>query len=532
MKKSVLFLVFAGISSFAFAKKDVVPVDNTFPCLVKNNSDYDILIDDSVVPYKKSEVHNFPLHEAALYDGWTVTYRIPLLGSAVYYNLSEKKALTDNQETLVIENPSAGDVSESYIVIKNNSKNSVSAQGLGNGSVFACYNSGIVNDYMHKTEPIYSIAAFDSAVIPFKVNDKLCIFDENKRTKLSVRELFQKGYVFSYLYDGNRLILQDKRPLKSLKEKLWNVSFDSVAVPRTVLQKNNNIYSVGTEVLSDSNGNLYVSSFLQCNDSNGSELWHKSFGLKGTDTLFFDAKVIEENKILVVGQVIKENPYGLVILYDLQGTLQKNIQINEVIGIDKIYSKNSKYYICGYDASENEVEALVFNSSSLNSFNFTKKNVSAGIESLLQEISCCVLDKNQNEYAAGESAQMEKPFASIIKVTASGDVSSLYTASEPNSFILDLKINHATDELLFCGSLLGKDQFGNAGKPFLRCIDIKTGKVNWECIYENTKYEAVAKIASCDDYGFVLLFVNSDNDGVVCAPCALFRTNSVGKIDF
>ena len=82
MKKNLFFLFLIFSFSLAFAKKEESPVDNTFPCLVQNESDFEITIDGLSLASGKSESHKFPLHTSVLYDGWTVEYKIPLTASA------------------------------------------------------------------------------------------------------------------------------------------------------------------------------------------------------------------------------------------------------------------------------------------------------------------------------------------------------------------------------------------------------------------------------------------------------------------
>ena len=296
-------------------------------------------------------------------------------------------------------------------------------------------------------------------------------------------------------------------------------------------QADEKIYLIGTEILSDKKENNYSSGFIQCLDRKGSELWKQSYAVKGKDTYLYDMALLDENTIGVVGQIILDNEMGLFLAYDAGGNLKKTVKIQESVGLEKIRkSADGSFVISGYDTEGNPVSYSVGSDFEMKKLNPTEKTDSSS--ELIQSVNAEVYDDEGNLYSAGESAEMEKPVACVVKSTKDKKNSVLYMATEPNSYITNMKINRKTGELLVCGSLSGKDEFGNGGKPFIRCLESKSGKIVWENILQKNKYEIAVKIVSCDDYGFVVLLANADGDGNLASPCALVRTNAVGKVEF
>ena len=530
MKKTLFLLFLIFIISSAFAKKKQSPIDNTFFCIIHNESDFEITIDGIEIKPKNSESHKFPLHSAALYDGWTVEYKIPLLDFA-YYVHAEKKSLIDNQKILKIENPINNSSFACFVVIKNLSNDAVQIQNSLRGSILPCYVRGEVNDRRDLLEPVYSIAAGTSAVISLEKEERLFVMNENAGRNCPIQIQFAKGYVYEFSFDGEKLVLQDARPVHLLKEKMWHKEFDDSQVIRAVQQADEKIYLIGTEILSDKKENNYSSGFIQCLDRKGSELWKQSYAVKGKDTYLYDMALLDENTIGVVGQLILDNELGLFLAYDLSGNLKKAVKIQESVGLEKIRkSADGAFVIGGYDTEGNLVNYSIENDFELKRVNQTETTGSNS--ELIQSINAEVYDDEGNLYSAGESAEMEKPVACVVKSTKDKKNSVLYMATEPNSYITDMKINRKTGELLVCGSLGGKDEFGNGGKPFIRCLESKSGKIVWENILQKNKYEIAVKIVSCDDYGFVVLLANADGDGNLASPCALVRTNAVGKVKF
>ena len=537
--KKTLFLLFLICSfSLAFAKKNTAPpvVDNTFPCLVQNESDFEITIDGLSLASGKSESHKFPLHTSALYDGWTVEYKIPLTASAWYVH-SEKKSVIDNQKILKIENPAQNSAFACYVVIQNRTNAAIQIQNSTRGSIFPCVESGLVNGRRDLLKIVYSIAAGASAVASLDTAENLFVANENNGKKYPLRFQFAKGYVYKYIFDGEKCFLQDARPLHLLKEKLWHKEFAKNQIVRAMRQADGKIFVAGTEKLLDEKWRPYYAGFVQCFDKNGTESWKQSYNKKITtaessksayyDTEFYDLALLDKDTIGVVGQLAHDDYTGIFLCYDLDGRRKRSITILDTLGFDKIEkSRDGSFLVFGYDKKENYISFEI-----THDFSLTKKKFVEipPYSEFVQDVNAKVYDNAGNLYVAGENANMEKPTACIVKSSSDEKISVLYEATEPNSYIADMKINRKTDELVICGSLGGKDSFGNGGKPFIRCVDAKTGRVIWESVFQTAEYEIASKIASCENYGFVVLLVNVDDDGNVCAPCSLVRTDAVGK---
>ncbi len=541
MKKNLFFLFLIFSFSLAFAKKEESPVDNTFPCLVQNESDFEITIDGLSLASGKSESHKFPLHTSVLYDGWTVEYKIPLTASAWYVH-SEKKSVIDNQKILKIENPAQNSAFACYVMIQNQSNAAIQLQNSKRG-IFPCVESGAVNGRRDLVKSVYSIAAGASAVASLDTAENLFVANENNGKKYPLRFQFAKGYVYNYIVDGKKCLLKDARPIHLLKEKLWHKDFNKNQIVRAIRQADGKIFVAGTEKDYDEKYRPYYAGCVQCLDKNGAELWTQSYNprlidkkdkksseIKYYDSEFYDCALLDKNTIGVVGQLAHDDYTGIFLCYDLDGRRKRALTILDTLGFDKIEkSRDGSFLVFGYDEKENYISFEI-----THDFSLTKKKFVEipPYSEFVQDVNAKLYDDAGNLYVAGESANVEKPTACIVKSSSDGKNSVLYEATEPNSYIADMKINRKTDELVICGSLGGKDSFGNGGKPFIRCVDAKTGSVIWENVFQTAKYEIASKITSRDDYGFVVLLVNVNDDGNVCAPCTLVRTNAVGKEEF
>lgn len=529
MKVKIIFFITLLITSFCYAKKKTSPTDNTFSCSIENNSSYNISVDGADVSSGEKLLHNFPLHNSALYDGWDINYKIPLT-ETVFYSLNEKKSLIDNQAIFSIDNPIGNDIPECYVVIHNFSTDSIQVMGKRSNTIFQVFEKGYVNKSDIDNKKNYTVSSNSSGVFELKANDSIEISNDTNGKRVPLKAELKKGFFYDYIYKDGNLFLRDKRPIQCAKESSWIFKYSKNETARDVIYYKGKIYITGSEFLKDKNNNSYVSTFIQCLDRNGNELWKQFYGKKGCDTFIYDIEILN-NSILLAGQVIQDDVEGLILIYDLDG-IQKNVFLySDVIGFEKvIVQKNKNVMFAAYDNDgiKCEIKLTSDYSSLLSKINDTVKF--NDIDKYLHSIDASLITSDGNEFFAGETAFMEQPLACVVKKNITdGVIEILYTAKEATSYISDMKFSDNERKLIICGSLNGKDSYGNYGNAFIRCVDIDTKLVEWECISESKAFEAVSRVAECDDYGFIKLLVNADEQGNITGPCVLVRTDSIGR---
>lgn len=527
MKKiPLLFLVPFIFSSLLFSKDKIE--DNTFISVIVNNSDFSISVDGQALAPGEQMEHKFPLHTSAMaVADWNVEYTVPLTES-VRYVFEESKALSDNQKSFVIENPVGKFITDCYVVIANDSDEVVQCKGRGTIS-YSCYTKGVVNSGK-ELPSIGTVPAHSTAVCPIKVGNEFYIAPDTLNERLPANISYRKGYVYWISYKNQKITLLDARPIQSAKEKLWKKEFIGNVIARKVVQQDGALYVLGTESARDSKNNIFVSGFVQKLGKRGAEEWKLSYGVQGSDTFLYDM-IFDGKSFIVAGQSISENIEGIVFSFSPDGKLLDIKKEKASVGFDRVERKPSgEILVHGYGADEKPVSFLVKSGLSLE--RRSSQNNAAKVSSVIQSAGASVYGQNDVLYVAGERAGMEKPIAAVAKVVPDGGVEILYSAHEPFSFISDMKINRELGQLLICGSLGARDQYGNGGRPFVRCIDIKTGGLVWESVYKTWKYEAAVSITALEDYGFAVVLLNADKDGDPCAPSAVVRTDSVGLADF
>lgn len=539
--KKIPFLFFISLipSAFLFSKPKIE--DNTFASLIVNNSDYSISVDGEKIPPGEKKEHRFPLHTSAMAMGdWNVEYTIPLTES-INYVFQEPKALSDNQNKFIIENPNGKFISDCYAVVINNSDDLIQCKGRGT-IFYSCYTKGVINSGK-ELPAIGTVPAHTSAVCPIKPNNEFYIVPDKTGEKLNAGISYRKGYVYFIRYADGKISLQDARPIQCIKEKLWKKEYSKNIVLRDVVQNKGFLYVLGTETLKDSKNNFYLSGFVQCLDRKGNEVWKREYAEKGTDTVLYDMELCSDGSLVIVGQTVAEKTAGVVLLWTADGKSAKSSSVKEVIGLERVRKNSQEGFAAGgYDLDGNPVSVLFDKNLSVTkvvsgheaAFLGTQSDASKNslAEDFVQSASAGLTLNDGSRLVAGESSGLERPVATVARLKNTSEYEIFYAATEPNSFVSDMKIISENTHLLISGSMNGKDSFGNGGSPFVRCLDIKTGALLWENIDSEREYEVCTRIAAFDDYGFAEILVNADSDGDVSSPCALIRTNSVGAYDF
>lgn len=502
-------------------------VDNTFPATVQNDSDFTVEIDGTRIAPHSTTTHSFPLHDSALYDGWPVEYSVPLTDSVIFA-VREMLHIADGQRGVVIENPGAESIEGCYVVVQNAAAKSMQLTDGGNNKIFPCYTSGIINgSEVERGKPVYMVAAGTSAVCELERNSPGLFVSEIGRgaDAAALPCAYRCGFVYTVRCDAHGVRLVDARPIPCMGEGLWSKRYDGTMLPRAVLQVKGRIFVLGTETFADNKENLYRSGFLQCLDRRGGVLWKREYGAKGADTYLYDMALFGGTQLLVAGQRIDGDKSGLLLVYDLEGKLLRTVSVAEAVGLDSVtVLSGGTYTVSGYTA---DGAAVTF--SVTESLSYTRRAPLvdwAQVQDFVASPSRVVAGRKGSLYVGGETPYQERPAATVAGVSSDGAVSTLYTAQEPFSFVADLLFDEERDVLVATGAALSAD--GSAGTPFIRCIDAAGGTILWESFARNVGYAAASRLAPCDDYGFVQLFVSADAEGNVCAPCALVRTNAVG----
>ena len=532
MKTKKLFFLCLLLPLFASFKSKNRVVDNTFVSIVINNSDFKIEVDGIQIESGGRTEHSFPLHESAVYDGWNVDYKIPLCDE-VFYSLRSKKFLVDGQKEFVIENPTEK-IPECISVLKNDS--SVGVQLLGGGGariVPVCTAGEISGTSMNY---LYTIGSQKTAV--FFVEDEkffLALADNvGKKIALDVKK--KKGYVHFISFDGKKVSVIDSRPIAKIYEKPWSKKYAENMVLHDVLQKDERVFVLGTEVRTDNKKNLYRTGFLECLDMDGKELWLQRFGAKGSDTNLYRMAFSGDDRLVAVGQSIRNDMKGIVLEYNFDGKLLKNFEIGTVVALDGIFGDGKNLVTTGYGLDGEEM-TLSFDEN----FDFREggslislclggnDRLFSELNGKIQEISAIKKDSKGNVYVSGETAFLEKPCACVAKIDKTkGTVDMLYVSGVENSYISCMILDENAGLLVMAGSEGGSDSFGNNGKSFFRCIETESGKVVWDG-NQTLDFESSIAFTPSDDYGFFQILVNVDADGNASSPCALVKLDSAGK---
>lgn len=524
--KTRIFILFSLFILYSFSYAAPKKKDNTFVSVIQNNSDFTITLDDETVASGSHVKHFFPLYEGDLYDSWNVQYEISLTDN-ISYLLNDKVFIPNNQKIIIIENPKNNKESECYVIIQNNSNDTFQITDSRKNKIYPCYNNGFIND--RNCTPVYNIPPQSVVVCPVEDIDLYAVNDTNlsKAKLIDLNTPFKKGYVYTLELTSKKSTLIDCRPLQNVQEKLWNKEFTKETI-RSIKNKGEEILLLGTSSVKDNKKNLYNTGFLQSIQSNGNENWKVEYAVPGTDTYLYDMTIVSDGSILIVGQSIVSDMRGLILQYSAEGDLLQNISVPETIGLELIIPLNNGNYILrGYNENGNVVYLSLNTNGNYslikNPFNSTQT------ENLIQSESKYVEDKNGNFYIAGETSYLERPVATVIFLSKEGGCKALYTAREPFSFVSDMLLDESENRLIIVGTQNASDSTGNDGTPFIRCINLQTKEVLWENLYFESGYEVCARIASCDNYGFVQLLVNADEDGNIMLPCKILRSNTTGK---
>lgn len=575
----VLLTACATAKNSAYQKNTYI--DNCFETLIKNNSSFDIEIDGTKVSAKSSLAHKFPLHNSALYDGWEVLYKIPFTNNIFFY-LRNKIAITDNQSELLIGKPIENQSFDNYLILKNNSKISVQ---ISNGiSLLPCFLSGQVNSRNSNSEYYISSGNVVALRIPSD-NTKLFVQEGNKKSsswKIPLSKNNKAGFVYTYTFDGEKVVFEDARPIVKINEPLWNKDYSDTALLKAFGSKNENtIFCIGNKIEEDKNKNKFWSAYFGCFENTGTKKWDSGFSEKNADNKIYDG-VLLENKIVCVGQSMNEkSESALLIAVDSKNGHIESFKIPELSGLFSISSfelnvlaagfdsagsltvlkisfendrpifslvplelpfaeSNLVYHaLCLYDSEsdrislfcnrQNETDEVL--SSILYQFSYDGKLVAKeDFAESIKSVSCMVQNKNREIFVGAETFGSEKASAVVIKLLPNGNWTYFYRNEKPSSFITSVCLSENEDFIAVSGVQNASDFYGHNGNSFFAGMDSNSAEKLWFTEYEEKQDMLLTNFSLVPEYGFAGIFCYTDENGAIKSPSALKRMTLNGCV--
>lgn len=577
--------VFAFLFSCVSARnKRTEIIDNTFRIDISNGSRFEVEIDSQKIMPGKIIQHNLPLHESVLYDGWSVTYKIPISETESYLH-SEKITIADSQNALEIKNPSGVLETETYIKIKNNSHASIQITSTGNNYLPIFFKGQIngvsySNDYYIPNGKIGIVKARNVSSLSIK-NDK------------GIQSIFKDGdiqasFVYTYEYDGKNACLVDSRPLLTMGEETWEATFaENVSVCKMLRRPDSDaLYFAGTETALDAKGFPFlrgVAGRIEISNSGAEsaleEFRFAPFDVDG-DAQFFDAMLLDSGELVAVGQISAEEPHGIIARYTEEGAASDFALSEETIALGALCGSTdgSSFFAGGIDSDGNIVvmsvscgtsfvrrkiaalpiiasetaDGIRFCYSATEDFILLAVNIKdadgfplsrlykissnggamdeINLKGKISEVSSIVLNQNNTAILTGETFSGTKATACILTVQL--DEQSCETQFiSPNapSWISDACFSESSDELILCGMTV----FGKNRVPFMRAFNAHDFQPTWEQTYSAPTFKGLndaAFFVPCADYGFLVGISALDADNNRRAPFKIVRVTSTGKI--
>ncbi len=577
--------VFAFLFSCVSARnKRTEIIDNTFRIDISNGSRFEVEIDSQKIMPGKIIQHNLPLHESVLYDGWSVTYKIPISETESYLH-SEKITIADSQNALEIKNPSGVLETETYIKIKNNSHASIQITSTGNNYLPIFFKGQIngvsySNDYYIPNGKIGIVKARNVSSLSIK-NDK------------GIQSIFKDGdiqasFVYTYEYDGKNACLVDSRPLLTMGEETWEATFaENVSVCKMLRRPDSDaLYFAGTETALDAKGFPFLRGVAgRIEISNGGaesvaeEFCYDPFDVDG-DAQFFDAMFLDDGELVAVGQVSTEEPCGIIVRYTADGAVSDFAVAEETIALGALCrgTDSSSFFAGGIDSDGNIVVMSVscgtsFMRRKIAALPITDGETADGIrlccsatedfillavnikgadglplsrlykipsngcamnEINLQEkicaISSIIMNQNGDVFLTGETFAGSKTAACILTVRLDEhSCETQFISPDTPSWISEAWLDEAAGELIVCGMTA----FGKNRVPFMRAFGMQDLQTLWEQTYSASLFKGlndVAFLIPCEDYGFLVGMSALDADNNRRAPFKIVRVTSTGKI--
>ncbi len=571
MKKFIfqsLFSIALIVFSFSCASRPKVEVvDNTFETKIINNSHFVVSVEGEEIAPANSILHKFPLHDSAMYDGQKFLYKIPVTDK-IFYEKTEKIQIVNNQKELKLKNPVSND-RESYIVIKNNSDSSLQLSN-GIGTYFSCVTNGCVNS-LDCQKDMYIKA---NASVACEILGKTHLFLETKKEKYDLLGKIKRldGYIYTFVFDGTFVTLQDARPLVKIGENSWSVRLEPKSSVQKIISSENgdSFFYINNFVGENKNGAAFRMAEIVCLKNDGSEKWRTRLEIQNGNVFLYDIKTCDEN-IFSVGQneatafsalyssegkqldfvefdsaytfdsavkcdknafliigMTEKNPVIVKAFVEKNKIRYENIPVksekfdSSIAQTVPFYDENEKltYFFCNRQNEEGETLPTV-------AYRLEKDGslLEIPLKDSIQFVSS-VCKCGDSILIAGESVSETNSSALILKLNLSQNETQIFFQDKnPYSYISAMKTNEIFDDLVIAGAYGAKESSGLGGTAFLIGLNKTTGKEIWNSEYKDANL--ILEFVPCKDYGFVGVFADIKDDSVKTKK--IIRANATGK---
>ena len=463
-----------------------------------------------------------------------------------------------------------------YVVLKNNSNKEISLM-----------NSSSRTSYI--TEKDTKSIVFGESGVYSSLNRELYL---NKNVSMLVEqngEYFDfpfykpdSGFVYTYTFDGEKVVFEDARPIMKINEPLWNKGYYDTALLKAFGSKNeNSIFCIGNKIEEDKTKNKFWSAYFGCFENTGTKKWESGFSEKNADNKIYDG-VLLENKIICVGQSMSENSEsGIVLFADSKNSHIESFKIPELSGLFSITSFGANILATGFDSAgslsvlkisfendrpifslvplelpfaesnlvyhalclydsesdrislfcnrQNETDEVL--SSILYQFSYDGKLVAKeDFAESIKSVSCMVQNKNGEIFVGAETFGSEKASAVVIKLLPNGNWTYFYRNENPSSFITSVCLSENEDFIAFSGVQNASDSYRHNGDSFFAGMDSNSDEQLWFTEYEKKQDMLLTNFSLVPEYGFAGIFCYTDENGVIKSPAALKRMTLNGCV--
>ena len=354
MKKSITICLMLIVCTFIFyGQTNSNIVNNTFSTHISNTSRYDIDIENKLIAPGKSDEHILPLHDATLYDSVPILYRIPLT-EKIYYDYKSKIQIANEQDSVIIDNPTENNLYESYIIINNISKQPIQVSN-GISTFYSCCIDGKINGRDdEKTEDMY-ILPNSKAVLDGSRSNRLCVVYGKNVFDLFMNIEIERGYIYTFEFDGESVKLKDYRPILKIGEATWEIP---VANSQKVKFIRFNEYTQNTYIVGEDTTNSERSQcFIQVVDNQGNIVKYDTEEFANcvfTDIIFY------KDSLIVAAQNKDLQTPPFLIEFDNTGKRTGLLSdFSDLSSIDALYKVNEEqFYISGTSSGKDKIIIL------------------------------------------------------------------------------------------------------------------------------------------------------------------------------
>lgn len=564
MKKSITICLMLIVCTFIFyGQTNSNIVNNTFSTHISNTSRYDIEIENKLIAPGKSDEHILPLHDATLYDSVPILYRIPLT-EKIYYDYKSKIQIANEQDSVIIDNPTENNLYESYIIINNISKQPIQVSN-GISTFYSCCIDGKINGRDdEKTEDMY-ILPNSKAVLDGSRSNRLCVVYGKNVFDLFMNIEIERGYIYTFEFNGESVKLKDARPILKIGKPTWEIPVPNSQIVKIIRfnEYTQNTYIVGEDTTNSEKSQC----FIQVVDNQGNIIKYDTEEFANcvfTDIIFYKDSLI----VAAQNKDLQTPPFLLV--FDNTGKRTGLLSdFSDLSSIDALHKVNEEqFYISGTSSGKDKIiilpvkygnnllrEKKLFElSCDLNPKNYKscydklnnsiwyainyesvhseiyKVDLSAvtndkiSLTEVFSKITGIVHDNMNSLYVSGQD---DTGLTVVAKVTwkkdseqfVSGKVYNFNRGTEITGILISNDI-----ELVVCGLENTSSLIRSTTTPFMQAISLKDSTSLWKQQYSK-EYSSVNYCVPCTDYGY-MVFLEGMNSNASC----LMRVNSVGKV--